>query len=54
VQITNKRSYAVAIGNVVAQPGEAVDVDDDVGQAALKQPDNWAKPSTKSKSKGSD
>lgn len=41
MQITNKRSYAVAIGSVVAQPGETVEVDDEVGKAALEQTDAW-------------
>lgn len=44
MKITNKRSYAKSIGGVRAQPGETVDVPDEVGNAALEQPDSWAKP----------
>lgn len=47
MKIQNKRSYAVTIGNATAQPGETVEVPDDIGAAALEQPDNWAPETSK-------
>lgn len=54
MKIVNQRSYALSIGNQVAQPGDAIDVPDDVGKRLLDQPANWAAPKTTKKSDADD
>lgn len=44
MQIKNVRSYALEIAKTgqLVEPGESVEVDDDLGKSLLEQPDNWA------------
>lgn len=50
-QIVNQRSKALTIAATgqTVEPGESVEVDDDLAAGLLEQPDNWsaAKPSRK-------
>lgn len=43
MRITNQRSYALEIAATgqVVEPGETVEVDDDLGAGLVEQPDNW-------------
>lgn len=54
MKIVNQRTYALEVIGRIAQPGEAIDVPDELGERLLEQPANWAKPTTSKKSDASD
>lgn len=52
MKVTNQRPWALEIvaTQQVVEPGETVEVDDDLGKSLCEQPANWAKSTAKKES----